>query len=448
MKEKVLVVDDDREMCSLLQEILTSEEFSVTAIQDSLEAAKRIAREDFDLLITDLKMKGLKGLDLMEESKKIAPLMPVIIITAFGTVESAIQAMKRGAYDYITKPFQTDELLLTVKKALENRFLKKEVTRLKREVESRYHFHQLIGKSPAMQRIYDLVEKISDTSSNVLVTGESGTGKELVAKAIHYNGVRKEGPFIAVNCAAIPETLLESELFGYKKGAFTDAKTDKKGLISEAHTGALFLDEVTEMALTLQAKLLRVIEERTVRPLGDTQSHSVDIRVISTSNRDIQSLIQQGRFREDLYYRLKVIDIELPPLRERREDIPLLVQHFIHKFNAEMNKRASGVSEPALRVMMNHSWAGNVRELENVIQRAVTLSQQETILPEDLPSSMLEPREENLIEKSLKENLTLDQMEKEYIRRTLIQTGGNKSRAAEILGLDRKTLYRKIQETE
>ncbi len=448
MKEKVLVVDDDREMCSLLQEILTSEEFSVTAIQDSLEAAKRIAREDFDLLITDLKMKGLKGLDLMEESKKIAPLMPVIIITAFGTVESAIQAMKRGAYDYITKPFQTDELLLTVKKALENRFLKKEVTRLKREVESRYHFHQLIGKSPAMQRIYDLVEKISDTSSNVLVTGESGTGKELVAKAIHYNGVRKEGPFIAVNCAAIPETLLESELFGYKKGAFTDAKTDKKGLISEAHTGALFLDEVTEMALTLQAKLLRVIEERTVRPLGDTQSHSVDIRVISTSNRDIQSLIQQGRFREDLYYRLKVIDIELPPLRERREDIPLLVQHFIHKFNAEMNKRTSGVSEPALRVMMNHSWPGNVRELENVIQRAVTLSQQETILPEDLPSSMLEPREENLIEKSLKENLTLDQMEKEYIRRTLIQTGGNKSRAAEILGLDRKTLYRKIQETE
>ncbi len=448
MKEKVLVVDDDREMCSLLQEILTSEEFSVTAIQDSLEAAKRIAREDFDLLITDLKMKGLKGLDLMEESKKIAPLMPVIIITAFGTVESAIQAMKRGAYDYITKPFQTDELVLTVKKALENRFLKKEVTRLKREVESRYHFHQLIGKSPAMQRIYDLVEKISDTSSNVLVTGESGTGKELVAKAIHYNGVRKEGPFIAVNCAAIPETLLESELFGYKKGAFTDAKTDKKGLISEAHTGALFLDEVTEMALTLQAKLLRVIEERTVRPLGDTQSHSVDIRVISTSNRDIQSLIQQGRFREDLYYRLKVIDIELPPLRERREDIPLLVQHFIHKFNAEMNKRASGVSEPALRVMMNHSWAGNVRELENVIQRAVTLSQQETILPEDLPSSMLEPREENLIEKSLKENLTLDQLEKEYIRRTLIQTGGNKSRAAEILGLDRKTLYRKIQETE
>jgi DNA-binding NtrC family response regulator len=448
MKEKVLVVDDDREMGSLLQEILTGEGFSVNAMEDSLEAAKRIAREEFDLLITDLRMKGLKGLDLMEESKKIAPLMPVIIITAFGTVESAIQAMKQGAYDYITKPFQMDELVLTVKKALENRFLKKEVTRLKREVESRYHFHQLIGKSPAMQRIYDLVEKISDTSSNVLVTGESGTGKELVAKAIHYNGVRKEGPFIAVNCAAIPETLLESELFGYKKGAFTDAKSDKKGLISEAHLGTLFLDEVTEMAFTLQAKLLRAIEERMVRPLGDTKSHSVDIRVISTSNRDIKSFIQQGRFREDLYYRLKVIDIELPPLRERKEDISLLVQHFIGKFNAEMNKRTSGVSEPALRVLMNHPWPGNVRELENVIQRAVTLSQQETILPEDLPSSMLEPHEENLMDKILRENLSLDQLEKEYIRRILIQTGGNKSKAAEILGLDRKTLYRKIQETE
>ena len=448
MKEKILVVDDDREMCSLLREILTGEGFSVTATEDSLEAAKRIAREEFDLLITDLKMKGLKGLDLMEESKKIAPLVPVIIITAFGTVESAIQAMKRGAYDYITKPFQMDELVLTVKKALENRFLRKEVTRLKREVESRYHFHQLIGKSPAMQRIYHLVEKISDTSSNVLITGESGTGKELVGKAIHYNGVRKEGPFIAVNCAAIPETLLESELFGYKKGAFTDAKNDKKGLISEAHTGALFLDEVTEMALTLQAKLLRVIEERRVRPLGDTQSHPVDIRVISTSNRDIKSLIQQGRFREDLYYRLKVIDIELPPLRERREDIPPLVDHFTGKFSREMNKRITGVSEPALRIMMNHPWPGNVRELENVIQRAVTLSQQETILPEDLPSSMLKPPEENLMDKSLGENLTLAQLEREYIRRTLIKTGDNKSKAAEILGLDRKTLYRKIQEAK
>jgi DNA-binding NtrC family response regulator len=448
VKERILVVDDDREMCALLSDVLQGEGYAVTATGDSLEASRVLRREEFDALVTDLRMKGLKGLDLLEEAKKVAPLTPVIIITAFGTIESAIQAMKMGAFDYITKPFQMDELLLTVKKALENHFLKKEVVRLKKEVESRYQFHQLIGKSPAMQRIYNLVEKISDTSSNVLVTGESGTGKELVAKAIHYNGVRKEGPFIAVNCAAIPETLLESELFGYKKGAFTDAKTDKKGLISEAHTGALFLDEVTEMAHTLQAKLLRVIEERLVRPLGDTQSHSVDIRVISTSNRDIKSLIQQGRFREDLYYRLKVIDIELPPLRERKEDIPLLVRHFIQKFKADLNKDVSGISEEALRILMNYSWPGNVRELENVLQRALTLSLQDVISPEDLPAALVQAADEDLIERGLRKQFTLDQLEKEYIRRVLSQAGGNKSKAAEILGLDRKTLYRKIEEGE
>ena len=242
--------------------------FSVHTTGESFEASKILKKEEFDVIVTDLKMKGLKGLDLLEEAHKVAPMTPVIIITAFGTIESAIKAMKMGAYDYITKPFQMDELVLTVRKALENRLLKKEVIRLRKEVESRYDFHQLIGKSPSMQKIYDLIERISDSSSNVLITGESGTGKELVAKAIHYNGVRKEGPFVAINCAAIPETLLESELFGYKKGAFTDAKSDKKGLIFEANEGTLFLDEITEMPLTLQAKLLRVIEEREVRPLG------------------------------------------------------------------------------------------------------------------------------------------------------------------------------------
>jgi len=355
--------------------------------------------------------------------------------------------MKMGAYDYITKPFQMDELILTVKKALENRLLKREVARLKREVESRYQFHHLIGKSPSMQRIYDFVERISGSSSNVLVTGESGTGKELVAKAIHYNGSRKDGPFIAVNCAAIPETLLESELFGYKKGAFTDAKIDKKGLVFEANEGTLFLDEVTEMPPTLEAKLLRVIEEREVRPLGDTNSYPMDARVISTSNRDVKSLIQEGRFREDLFYRLKVIDIELPPLRERREDIPLLVQHFLNKFGQDSKKNVSGISEDALRGLLNYSWPGNVRELENVIQRAITLSQHEEILPEDLPTPLVEVAGENLIEKGLTEKYTVEQLEKEYIKRVLIEVGGNKSKAAEILGLDRKTLYRKLQET-
>ena len=443
---KILVVDDDSEMGRLLSDVLQGEGFSVLTLDESLEASRMIKKEEFDVIITDLKMKGLKGLDLLEEAKKVTPLTPVIIITAFGTIESAIQAMKMGAYDYITKPFQLDEIVLTVKKALENRLLKKEVARLKKEVESRYHFHHLIGKSPSMQKIYDLIERISDSPSNVLITGESGTGKELVAKAIHYSGARKEGPFVAVNCAAIPETLLESELFGYKKGAFTDAKTDKKGLIFGATEGTLFLDEITEMPLLLQAKLLRVIEERTVRPLGDTNAYPIDARIVSASNRDIKEMIHQGRFREDLYYRLKVIDIELPPLRERREDIPLLVEHFRGRFSEGLKKVISGVSEEALKVLMNYSWPGNVRELENVIQRGMTLCQHEVILPEDLPASLFEEANENLLEKGLREKSTLDQLEKEYIRKVLINVGGNKSKAAEILGLDRKTLYRKLEE--
>jgi two-component system response regulator HydG len=443
---KVLVVDDDLEMAGLISDVLQGEDFSVTSTGGSLEASKILKREEFDVLITDLKMKGLKGLDLLEETKRFSPLTPVIIITAFGTIESAIKAMKMGAYDYIIKPFQMDELLLTVKKALENRLLKKEVVRLKKEVESRYDFHQLIGKSPSMQKIYDLIERISDTSSNVLITGESGTGKELVAKAIHYKGARKSGPFIAVNCAAIPETLLESELFGYKKGAFTDAKTDKKGLVSEAYEGTLFLDEITEMPITLQAKLLRVVEEIEIRPLGDTNSYPINVRIISTTNRDIQSLIHGGQFREDLYYRLRVIDIELPPLRERKEDIPLLIQHFINKFSQGLQKKISGVSEEALKILLNYFWPGNVRELENVIQRAITLSQREFILPEDLPTSMVQEADGKLIEKALQERYTVDQLEREYIKKVLIEVGGNKSKAAEILGLDRKTLYRKLEE--
>ena len=444
---KILVVDDDLEMCGMLSDVLKEEGFFVTTTGDSLEASKILKREEFDVLVTDLKMKGLKGLDLLEGVNKVAPMTPVIIITAFGTIESAIKAMKMGAYDYITKPFQMDEIVLTIRKALENRLLKKEVIRLRKEVESRYDFHQLIGKSPSMQKIYDLIERISDISSNVLITGESGTGKELVAKAIHYNGVRKEGPFVAINCAAIPETLLESELFGYKKGAFTDAKSDKKGLIFEANEGTLFLDEITEMPLTLQAKLLRVIEEREVRPLGDTNSYPIDVRIISTSNCDITSSIQQGRFREDLYYRLKVIDIDMPALRERKEDIPILVQHFIQKFSKELKKAVSGVSGDALKILLNYPWPGNVRELENIIQRAITLSQHEVISPEDLPASIIQKADEKLFEKAMEEKFTLDQLEKEYVRRVLIETGGNKSKAAERLGLDRKTLYRKLQET-
>jgi DNA-binding NtrC family response regulator len=445
---RILVVDDDVEMCRIVSDILKEEKYSVVAVHDSLEAAKLLGKEEFDVMVTDLKMKGLKGLDLLEEANKVAPLTPVIIITAFGTIESAIKAMKMGAYDYITKPFKMDELVLTVRKALENRFLKKEVVRLRKEVESRYDFHQLVGKSALMQKIYDLIEKISHGASNVLISGESGTGKELVAKAVHYHGLRKEGPFIAVNCAAIPETLLESELFGYKKGAFTDARSDKRGLLFEANEGTLFLDEITEMPPTLQAKLLRVIEERKVRPLGDTTSYPIDVRIISTTNRDIGKQIREGRFREDLYYRLKVIDIELPPLRDRKEDIPLVIRHFIAKFNKTLKKNVSGISEQALKLLLNYAWPGNVRELENIIERAITLTQGEVISPEDLPTPMAHGEDKDSTGKALREKYTVDQLEKEYIKKVLIEAGGNKSKAAQILGLDRKTLYRKLQEEE
>jgi DNA-binding NtrC family response regulator len=354
--------------------------------------------------------------------------------------------MKMGAYDYIMKPFQTDAILLTVRKALENRLLKKEVVRLKKEVESRYSFHRIIGKSAPMQKIYDLIERIGDSSHNVLITGESGTGKELVARAIHYSGDRKAGPFTAVNCAAIPETLLESELFGYKKGAFTDAKSDKWGLLFQAEGGTVFLDEVTEMSPVLQAKLLRVIEEREVRPLGDINSHPIDVRFIASSNRNIKDVIAQGQFREDLYYRLKVIDIELPPLRDRKEDIPLLMRYFIEKYGEESKKKVNDVSEEALKILMAYPWPGNVRELENIIQRAIALSRQEVILPEDLPASMSQEMDDDLVEKGLREKYTIDQLEKEYIRRILVEVAGNKTKAAELLGLDRKTLYRKLEE--
>jgi transcriptional regulator with PAS, ATPase and Fis domain len=313
-------------------------------------------------------------------------------------------------------------------------------------MESDYQFHDLIGKSPSMKRIYETVEMIRDASCNIQITGESGTGKELVAKAIHYHSDRKEGAFIAVNCAAIPDTLIESELFGYKKGAFTDAKSDKKGLISEADEGTLFLDEITEMPLTLQAKLLRVIEEREVRPLGDTVSYPIDVRVISTSNRDIRSFIQEGKFREDLYYRLKVIDIELPPLRERREDIPLLIQHFIDKFSKEMKKRISGISGDALKVLSDYSWPGNVRELENLIQRAMIFSHTETLLPIDFPDFIIQKNGKSLLEKAVQERYSFDELLKEYIKKMMIETGGNKTKVSEVLGIDRKTLYRKLKE--
>ncbi len=442
---KILVIDDEVRWCQLLKDTLASEGFDVTVANNSTLASELINEVDFDVILTDLRMAGKDGLELLEETKKVTPTTPVILITAFGSIDSAVQAMKLGAYDFITKSGDMSELVLTVEKALETKSLRKEVLGLRRKLESRYSFHKMIGKSPLLQRIYQLIEMVCDTSSNVLITGESGTGKELVAKAIHYNGVRKNGPFIAVNCAAIPENLLESELFGYRKGAFTDAKTDKEGLVIGASGGTLFLDEVTEMPPSLQAKILRVIEAREVRPLGGTTTYPTDVRIISTSNRDIQTRIDEGLFRSDLYYRLRVIDIDLPPLRERKEDIPLLVRHFLNRFNKDLKKKVIQVSNEAMKIFMDYSWPGNVRELENVVQRAITLCRGETVVPDDLPAIMTRANGDSLIDRALGRSQTLEELENEYVRHILSQVRGNRSRAAEILGIDRKTLYRKLK---
>jgi len=442
---KILVIDDEVRWCDLLKDTLAGEGFDVTVANNSTLASDLIRQVDFDVILTDLRMAGKDGLQLLEETKNVAPTTPVILITAFGSIDAAVQAMKLGAYDFITKSGDMSELVLTVEKALETKSLRKEVLGLRRKLESQYSFHKMIGKSPLMQRIYQLIELVCDTSSNVLITGESGTGKELVAKAIHYNGARKNGPFMAVNCAAIPENLLESELFGYRKGAFTDAKTDKEGLVIGASGGTLFLDEVTEMPPSLQAKILRVIEAREVRPLGGTTTYPTDIRIISTSNRDIQTRIDEGLFRNDLYYRLRVIDIDLPPLRERKEDIPLLVRHFLNKFNKDLKKKVAQVSNETMKILMDYSWPGNVRELENVVQRAVTLCRSETVVPGDLPAIMTRANDASFVDRAYGGAQTLEELEKQYVSHVLSQVRGNRSRAAEILGIDRKTLYRKLK---
>lgn len=440
-------MEDDREMLGLLRDVCEHEGFEVTAEEDGLRALERIERGQFEVVVSDIEMPGIKGLELLEKIKRCSPLTAVLLITAFGSIESAIKAIKLGAFDYITKPFEMEELLVAIEKALEHSFLKSEVVRLHKEVQGRYGFSQMVAKSDPMMRVVELVERVCDNPSNILITGESGSGKELVARLIHYNGPRKQKAFVPINCAAIPENLLESELFGHQKGAFTDAKVAKKGLFLEADGGTLFLDEVAEMAPSIQAKVLRAVEDREIRPLGETKGHKVDVRIISTSKEDLRSLVKQGRFREDLYFRLNVIEIKLPPLRERREDIPPLINFFIGKYNGQLGRRISGISDSAMKALMEYPWPGNVRELENAIEHAVSLARGEVIATEDLPSFLGEGNSAgDLLVGATEKRYTVAELEREYITRILEQTGGNKSRAAQILGMDRKTLYRKLQE--
>lgn len=445
-KGRILIVEDDREMCRLLVELLGEEGYQVEIAQDGSSALDYYKRSHFDLTITDLMMPRMKGTELVGHIKQMDPDASVLLITAFGTIESAVEAMRAGAFHYITKPFRTDEILINVRRALEQRHLKREVERLRTEVRGRYQFSNLVGKSEAMQKVYDLVGHVCNLAANVLITGESGTGKEMIARAVHFNSARANAAFVPLNCAAVPETLLESELFGYLRGAFTDAKRDRRGLFQEASGGVLFLDEIGEIPINLQAKLLRVLEDKEVRPLGANKGEKVDVRLVTASNRDLEQLIREGRFRQDLYYRLNVIRIELPPLRERVEDIPILVQHFIEKF-AMKTRQVNGIQKEALAVLMNYRWPGNVRELEHVIERGVLLGRGATIGVDDLPHPLRSSENNGVVlAEALAKDYTLRDLEKEYIQRVLENTHGNKTEAAKILGVDRTTLYRKLEE--
>jgi DNA-binding NtrC family response regulator len=441
----MVVLDDDREMGAWLVDLLTEEGYTAEAYQQGTDLLAALEQGGPDLLITDLVLDGIKGMEVLRRAKQHNPTLAVIMITAFGTIETAVEAMRLGAFYYLTKPFKSADLLLLVERALEEKYLRTEIQRLQREVEGHYHFDRIIAKSQAMQHVLALVDRLKDHHVNVLLTGESGTGKDLIARTLHYHSSRKHAPFVPVNCAAFPEHLLESELFGYRRGAFTDARTDKPGLFVAAHNGTLFLDEIGEFPLPLQAKLLRVLEDKAVRPLGDTHSETVHVRVIAATNRDLRRAVSDGQFRQDLFYRLNVVDVHLPPLRERLEDLPLLIQHFLARSAHAL--QAQRLSEEALRLLLHYPWPGNVRELENTLERALVLCQGEEITPADLPAHLTgsQPQVAGL-QAALMRRCSLADLEREYILLALEWTAGKKTEAADLLQIDRKTLYRKLVE--
>jgi len=443
----ILVVEDDAAMRDLLVEELTESHFHVEAAAGGRAGVERVKQGGIDVVVSDLRMPDLDGFDLLRDIKASDPSPHIIVITAFGSIDTAIKAVKLGAFDYITKPFDIEALVLAVDKALSERGLRKELARLRREIARPYGLENIVGKSNAMQEIFGLVTRLAASTASVLVTGESGTGKELVARAIHYNSPRARKPFVAVNLAAIPETLIESELFGYKRGAFTDARSDHAGLFVEADGGTIFLDEIGELSPPLQAKLLRVLQERELRPLGATRSEKVDVRVVAATNRDLEARMREGQFREDLYYRLNVIHIALPSLRARPEDIVQLAEHFLAAARRRgVSGTARTISPAAAKALLAYPWPGNVRELENVIERAIALCDTEAIGLDDLPPQVKERKSTDLLAGALARGMTLADLEREYIERVLAAEGGNKTRAAGKLGLDRKTLYRKLEE--
>ncbi len=446
MIRKILVVDDDPVMREMVEEMLSSHGYPVVVAASAAEALEAAdAEPDFGCVVTDLQMPGMDGLELLGALRERHPATPVVMMTSFGSVETAVEAMRLGAHDFVTKPFQAERLLLTLERALENRALVDENRRLRAAAERTASFGDLVGKSLAMNEIYALIRKIANNRSNVLITGESGTGKEVVARTVHMTGARADGPFVPINCTAMPEGLLESELFGHVRGAFTGANTNKKGLFEAANGGTLFLDEIGDMSPTLQGKLLRVIQDQEIRPVGGTQSIKVDVRLVSATNRDLRADIAEGLFREDLFYRLNVIPIHIPPLRERPEDIPPLAQAFVARLS---EGRPCTLSENAMRKLCRSPWPGNARELQNCLERSLALADgseihaSDILIPDD-PMQGDGSLEESIAQLARQRGLSLSELGDLYVEAVLEATNGRKSEAARILGVNRRTLYRR-----
>jgi DNA-binding NtrC family response regulator len=443
--ETILIIDDEKSLLDLLTVVFKKEGYAVKSAQTAARGFEILAKEEADLVITDIKMPGADGMDILRYARENLPDLPVILITAYGSIAQAVEALKAGALDYVVKPFDVEELKIIVGRGLASRRLKQENILLKRDLKDRYSFEQMIGKSRPMQEIYILIEKVGSTDSTVLITGESGTGKEMAARAVHLQGARRDHPFVSINCAALPENLLESELFGHVRGSFTGAVSDKKGMFELAQRGTLFLDEVGEMSPWTQVKLLRALQERKVRRVGGADEIAVDVRIIAATNLDLKKRITEGKFREELFYRLNVISVDMPPLRKRVEDIPILIAHFLQKYCDKMGKRPKRFTPDVVGLLESYSWPGNIRELENVIERIVAIEDRETVTVTCLPQEIVSPQKKRLETQELFApgfSLTnhLDEITKKYIQDALALTGGSLQKAAPLLGLSYRTI--------
>lgn len=453
MKSRILVVDDEESIREFLEIMLKKENYEVTVAEDGLQAKEILNKKTFDMVISDMQMPNVTGIELLKHVKENYPDLVFMMITAFGTTESAVDAMKMGAYDYVTKPFKIDEVRLNIANALRSKNLETEVRVLKKELVKEYSYQNMVGNSAPMHAIFDLIKRVSQAPTNILITGESGTGKEVVAKAIHYSGLLKDKPFVTVNCGAIPENLMESEMFGHRKGSFTGAINEKVGLFEVADGGTLFLDEVGELPLSIQVKLLRAIQERIIRRVGSVEDTKIEVRIIAATNRNLEEMVSKGSFRQDLYYRLNVIGIRTPSLRERSEDIPILANHFLKKYNEKLNKSISGISMESMEILKNYNYPGNVRELENMIERTVALEAGSTILPESLPPlvntssgrKMASSNEIEVGDSGLDLDKVIGQIEKELLIKAIHSAGGIKKKAAKLLHISFRSMRYRVE---